>query len=309
MPGIKIQDRKPGYFNRRKAHQALTGYVFILPALLGFIVFMLIPTVSSFIISLFEWDISTTPLFKGLGNYKTLFGDRLFWNGLKVTMQYVLYHIPESLILAFMMALAMKQGIKGISMFRTAFIAPWIVTPIIVAMMWKIILDPNFGILNYFTKTYLHLNLTPFINSEWFPMISIALINMWVYCGYHMLVFTAGLGNIPATLYEAATIDGAGSVQRVFSITIPLMRPTIMFAFITSVIGSFQIFDLIYGLYEGGPGDLTRAYYYYIYENAFKFYKMGYACTMSVILFLILVTATIVQYILFQRNMVTDYSS
>ena len=304
-----IRDRKVSYFNRRKVHQALAGYLFILPAMSGFIIFMLIPTISSFFMSLFDWEIVTTPVFRGFLNYRNLFNDRLFWNGLKVTMQYVIYHIPASLIIAFTMALAMKQGIKGISMFRTAFIAPWILTPIITAMLWKIILDPNFGILNYLTRTYFNFNIAPFINSEWFPMISIAIINMWVFCGYHMLVFTAGLGNIPATLYEAATIDGANSIQRVFKITVPLMRPTIMFAFITSIIGSFQIFDLIFGLYDGGPGDLTRAYYYYIYQNAFRFYKMGYASTMSVILFLILIMATITQYFFFQRNMVTDFSS
>jgi ABC-type sugar transport system permease subunit len=309
MPENKSNNRQLSYFSKRKTKQAVVGYLFIAPALLGFVIFMLIPTVSSFIVSLFEWNISTPALFKGLDNYSTLFRDKLFWNGLKVTMQYLIYHIPESLILAFLMALAMKQGIKGISLFRTAFIAPWILTPIIVSMIWKIILDPNFGIINYLTKKYLNLNLTPLINSEWFPMLSIAVINMWVYCGYHMLVFTAGLGNIPGTLYEAATIDGANSVQRVFFITIPLMRPTIMFAFITSVIGSFQIFDLIFGLYQGGPGDLSRVYYYYIYQNAFRFYKMGYACCMAVVLFVILVTSTIIQYVLFQKNMVTDFSS
>jgi ABC-type sugar transport system permease subunit len=285
------------------------GYLFILPAMLGFIIFMFIPTVSSFVVSLFEWNISTPAVFKAFSNYTMLFKDKLFWNGLKVTMQYLIYHIPASLVIAFVMALAMKQGIRGISLFRTAFIAPWIITPIIISMIWKVILDPNFGILNYLTRTYLHLNLIPFINSEWFPMISIAIINMWVYCGYHMLVFTAGLGNIPETLYEAATIDGTNAIQRVRYITIPLMRPTIMFAFVTSVIGSFQIFDLIFGLYEGGPGDLSRVYYYYIYQNAFSFYKMGYACAMAVILFLILVFSTIIQYVFFQRNMITDFSS
>ena len=140
-------------------------------------------------------------------------------------------------------------------------------------------------------------------------MVSIALINMWIYCGYHMMIFTAGLGNIPETLYDAAKIDGANGFQKTIKITVPLMRPTIMFSVITSVIGSFQIFDLVYGMYQGGPGDSTRVYYYYIYENAFSYFKMGYACTLSVILFLLLVVFTLLQYFLFQRNMVVDYSS
>jgi multiple sugar transport system permease protein/sn-glycerol 3-phosphate transport system permease protein len=304
-----ISRTNASYFGKRKIHQALTGYFFIFPCMAGFICFMFIPTVAAFIISFFQWDISTAPVFNGMANYPTLFKDKLFWNGLKTTLQYLVYHIPASLVLAFIMAVAMKQKINGVNFFRTAFVAPWILTPIIVSYVWKMLLDPTFGILNHISRTYLHINLAPAINSSVFPMLSIAIINMWVYCGYHMLVFTAGLGNIPEILYEAAKIDGANGLQRVFRITIPLMRPTIMFAFITSVIGSFQVFDLIFGLYKGGPGDMTRVYYYYLYQNAFAFYKMGYACAMAVVLFLIIVTATIMQYVFFQRNMITDFSS
>jgi multiple sugar transport system permease protein/sn-glycerol 3-phosphate transport system permease protein len=298
-----------GYFNKRKTYQALAGFLFILPAMIGFILFMFIPTIAAFLISLFEWNIVTPPVFKGLSNYAVLFKDKLFWNAIVVTLQYIIYHIPASLIIAFLMALAMKQRIKGAGFFRTAFLVPWITTPIIISFIWKWMLDPNFGLINFFTRTFLHFNLGPVITTTWFPMLSIAIINMWVFCGYHMLVFTAGLGNIPETLYEAATIDSAKSFQQVIRITLPLMRPTIMFALITSVIGSFQIFDLVFGLYKGGPGDLTRVYYFYIYQNAFVFYKMGYSSAMAVVLFVVLVICTLVQYILFQRNMVTDFSS
>lgn len=274
----------------------------------GFIIFMLIPTITTVVLSFFEWNVVTDPVFAGIENYTAVFADPLFWNSIKVTLEYMIYHIPASLILAFIMALALKQKIRGVGIFRTAFVLPWITTPIIISFIWKWILDPNFGILNYLAKS-LRMDLSNVINSEWFPMVSVALINMWIFCGYHMMIFTAGLGNIPETLYEAAEIDGANSLQRTFKITVPLMRPTIMFAMITSVIGSFQIFDLIYGMYQGGPGDTTRVYYYYIYENAFVYFKMGYACTLSVILFLLLVGFTLLQYVLFQKNMVTDYSS
>lgn len=286
----------------------IAGYLFIAPAMGGFIIFMLIPTITTVVLSFFEWNIVTDPIFAGFQNYISVFTDPLFWNSIKVTLQYMIYHIPASLTLAFIMAVALKQKIKGVGIFRTAFVLPWITTPIIISFIWKWILDPNFGILNYLAKS-LGFDLSNIINSEWFPMVSVALINMWIFCGYHMMVFTAGLGNIPETLYEAAEIDGANSLQRTLKITVPLMRPTIMFAMITSVIGSFQIFDLIYGMYQGGPGDSTRVYYYYIYENAFTYFKMGYACTLSVILFLLLVIFTLLQYFFFQKNMVTDYSS
>jgi multiple sugar transport system permease protein/sn-glycerol 3-phosphate transport system permease protein len=297
------------YFKRRKTRQNIAGLLFIFPAMLGFTIFLAIPTVASFVISFFEWNVSTPPVWRGMQNYSSLFRDKLFWNAIYVTLQYMVYHIPASLILAFFMALAMKQKIKGVGLFRTSFIVPWITTPVIISFIWKWLLDPNFGVINYFTRSIFHFNIAPMVAADWFPMASIAVINMWVFCGYHMMVFTAGLGNIPETLYEAATIDSASAVQQVWRITLPLMRPTIMFAMITSVIGSFQIFDLIYGMYQGGPGDLTRVYYFYIYQNAFAFYKMGYACCMAVILFIILVICTLVQYLFFQRNMVTDFSS
>lgn len=297
-----------GHFKSQQARKTLAGYLFIGPAMLGFLIFMLIPTVSAFVLSFFQWDVVTDPVFLGWGNYTAVFKDPLFWNAIVVTFQYMLYHIPASLILAFIMAVALKQKIKGVGIFRTAFILPWITTPVIISFIWKWILDPNFGVLNYIAKTF-GFDMAPAINSAWFPMVSIALINMWIFCGYHMMVFTAGLGNIPESLYEAAKIDGANGLQRALRITVPLMRPTIMFAMITSVIGSFQIFDLIYGMYQGGPGDATRVYYYYIYQNAFQFFKMGYACTMAVILFFILIVFTLLQYFFFQRDMVTDYSS
>lgn len=300
--------KQKGYLKGRTVRRNIAGYLFIAPAMGGFIIFMLIPTITTVVLSFFEWNIVTEPVFTGFQNYTSVFADPLFWNSIKVTLQYMLYHIPASLILAFIMAIALKQKIRGVGIFRTAFVLPWITTPIIISFIWKWILDPNFGILNYLAKN-VGLDLSNAINSEWFPMVSVALINMWIFCGYHMMIFTAGLGNIPETLYEAAEIDGANSLQRTFRITVPLMRPTIMFAMITSVIGSFQIFDLIYGMYQGGPGDTTRVYYYYIYENAFVYFKMGYACTLSVILFLMLVGFTLLQYFLFQKNMVTDYSS
>ncbi len=300
-----MKNRK-NHLKGRALRRNIAGYLFIAPAMAGFIIFMLIPTITTVVLSFFEWNVVTDPVFAGIENYTAVFADPL--NSIKVTLQYMIYHIPASLILAFIMAIALKQKIRGVGIFRTAFVLPWITTPIIISFIWKWILDPNFGILNYLAKS-LGMDLSNVINSEWFPMVSVALINMWIFCGYHMMIFTAGLGNIPETLYEAAEIDGANSLQRTFKITVPLMRPTIMFAMITSVIGSFQIFDLIYGMYQGGPGDTTRVYYYYIYENAFVYFKMGYACTLSVILFLLLVGFTLLQYVLFQKNMVTDYSS
>lgn len=295
---------------RKKANRkkALTGYLFIAPAFLGLVVFIFIPTAAAFVLSFFDWNIVNTPKGIGTENYLKLFRDPLFWNAIKTTLLYMVVHIPASLTLAFFMALAMKKKIRGKGLFRAAYILPWIITPVVVGFVWKWLLDPTFGVLNYFCKS-VGLDISVLVNAEWFPMVSIAVINMWVYCGYHMLIFTAGLGNIPETLYEAAKIDGATSFQRVKSITLPLMRPTIMFAVITSVIGSFQIFDLIFGMYQGGPGDATRVYYYYIYNNAFQYFKMGYACAMSVILFVILVVITVIQYVFFQKDMVTDYSS
>lgn len=292
----------------KKNKKAITGYLFVAPAFTGLLVFMFIPTMAAFAMSFCDWNIAGKSVPVGLENYRKVLKDPLFWNAVKTTLQYMVYHIPASLILAFVMALAMKKKIRGSGVFRAAYVLPWIITPVIVGFVWKWLLDPTFGVLNYFCKG-IGLDISGLVNAQWFPMASIAVINMWVYCGYHMMIFSAGLGNIPVTLYEAAMIDGAGSLQRTWKITLPLMRPTIMFSMITSVIGSFQIFDLIFGMYQGGPGDSTRVYYYYIYNNAFQYFKMGYASAMAVILFVILVVITLLQYLFFQKDMVTDYSS
>ena len=301
------QALKPKTSSTRRRRNILAGYLFIAPAGLGLLIFIFIPTIFAFVMSFFDWSMTKESIFVGLKNYQTAFNDALFYNAIKVTLQYIVYHIPASLILAFFMALAIRQGIRGANFFRAAFVLPWITTPIIIAYIWNLLLDGTFGVINYLTKC-VGIDLAPMFSTMWWPMVSIALVNMWIFCGYHMMIFTAGLGNIPVTLYEAAKIDGANRVQRLTRITVPLMRPTIMFACITSLIGSFQVFDLAYGMYNGGPGDATRTYYFLLYTNAFKYFKMGYASALAVILFVILVIATFVQYRFFSKNMTTDFS-
>lgn len=284
-----------------------TGYAFIAPAAFGLLAFIFIPTILAFAISFFDWNLTKEATFVSLTNYQNAINDKLFYNAIKVTLQYMVYHIPASLVLAFLMALAIRKGIRGASVFRTAYLLPWITTPIIISYIWNLMLDGSFGVINYLSKG-IGINLMPMFRTLWWPMVSIALVNMWIYCGYHMMIFVAGLGNIPSTLYEAATIDGANGWTKLTKITIPLMRPTIMFSMITSVIGSFQVFDLAYGMYNGGPGDATRTYYFILYTNAFKYFKMGYASTLAVILFVVLVVVTLFQYKFFSKDMTTDFS-
>ncbi len=292
----------------RRKKNIITGYLFIAPAALGLLVFIFIPTILTFVMSFFDWKMVDTSTFIGWENYATAFNDPLFYNAIKVTLQYIIYHIPASLILAFLMALAIRSGIKRFSgFFRAVYVLPWITTPIIIAYIWNLLLDGTFGVINYIARG-VGFDLQPVFNTMWWPMVSIALVNMWIFCGYHMMIFVAGLGNIPSVLYEAAKIDGASSFQRLMRITIPLMKPTFMFACITSLIGSFQVFDLAYGMYNGGPGDATRTYYFLLYTNAFKYFKMGYAAALSVLLFIVLMIATFIQYKFFSHDMVTDYA-
>ena len=303
-----VPKKRTGYYTQRRVKDYLTGYLFILPALVGLVVFTLIPAASAFVLSAFQWDIVTEPEFIGLKNFTLMFNDPLFWNGILVTFQYMLYHIIPSLVLAFFMAVAIKQKLWGSSVFRSVFVMPWITTPVIVSIIWKWLLDPTFGPTAYLLSS-IGLKLEVIVNTFWFPMVSVALVNMWIYCGYHMMVFTAGLGNIPNSLYEASVIDGANNMAKIWYITLPLLKPTIMFSLITSVIGSFQVFDTIFGMYQGGPGDATRVYYYLLYNNAFQYFKMGYASAMAVVLFIVLLILTVVQYLFFQRDNTTDYSS
>jgi ABC-type sugar transport system permease subunit len=280
--------------------EARTGYLLILPTIGGFIIFSLIPTISVFVLSFFNWDLVSHPVFLGIQNYSNMLLGTEFWHVLGVTGTYVLYSQVPKILIALALALLLNKTLHGLQVFRALIIVPWIVMPIAVGIVWKWLLDSDLGLINYY------LGLLGVSKVIWFStsmaLKSIAAIDVWQYFGFATIIFLIGLQNIPVMYYEAATIDGAGRWNTFWRITMPLLRPTTLFLLVTSIIGSFQVFDIVYATTQGGPGDFTKVYYYSIWQEAFSKMRMGYASTMSVALFLILMILTFIQLRLFREN-------
>jgi multiple sugar transport system permease protein len=292
--------KRTAWFRQYWNLETLIAVLFILPSLVGFVVFYAIPTVRGAYISLTNWDMLTDAKFVGVGNYAKLVADAQFWRSLQVTAYYVLLNIPLQTAMATVLAVMMDRVAKS-SLVRGIFVMPWLLPPVLVAMIWLWMLDPTLGFVNQVLQA-IGIARQPFLGSTDQAMPSVALINNWQYTGYTALLIFAGLQTIPKEVYEAAAIDGASEVRTFFSITIPLLRPVMVFVLVTSIIGSFQIFDTIAVTTKGGPVDATRVITWYIYEYAFSRFQMGYATAIAFALFLILIIATIIQMRILNAN-------
>lgn len=277
------------WFNR----ESLTALLFVLPSLIGFILFYAVPAVRGVWISFTNWDLLRDPKFIGFDNYIKMAGDAEFWNALKVTVYYVLLNIPLQTVLAMIIAVMMSRLTKSM-VIRALIIIPWLMPPVVVGLLWLWLLDPNLGIVNAGLQA-LGFPKIAFLGLPQYAMPTIAMINIWEYVGYTALLIFAGLQSIPSSVYEAASIDGASENQMFWRVTVPLLRPVLVFVIVTSVIGSFQIFDTIAITTKGGPVNATKVMNWYIYEQAFSRFNMGYATALSMVLFLILITVSIVQ--------------
>ncbi len=290
-------------------NQALLGYLFILPSLIGFIAFFAVPAIRSIFISFQEWNLLTDAKYVGLENYQELFADDRFWRSLQITVTYVLWNIPLQTVLALGIALLMER-ISNSPLLRGLLILPWLMPNVIVAMLFVWLLDPTLGLINIFLQN-IGVGQQGFFGDPNQAIASIAGVNIWRHMGYTAILIYAGLKTIPKSLYEAARVDGANGLVQFLRITLPLLRPVLVFVMVTSVIGSFQIFDTIAVATEGGPAGATRTIIVYIYEQVFeRRINMGMATAASVVLFLILVSVTIVQIRSFRGNQsdLADYS-
>ena len=284
---------QPSFMSKFMSQEAITAYLFILPSLIGFAVFFAIPSVRAVQISFTEWNLLRPPEAVGFENYRELFSDGDFWNAMGVTWLYVLYNIPLQTALGLFIAVVMDRVAKSIFV-RGVFVLPYLLSNVIVALIWLWMLDPLLGWGNALLTT-IGIGRQPFFGSVEQALPTIAGINIWRHMGFNALLFYAGIQSIPKSLYEAATIDGAGEWRMFRNITLPLLRPIMVFVLVTALVGSFQIFDTVAVTTQGGPVDATRVLVYYIYQNAFEFFRMGYATAMSVVLFLLLVAVTLLQ--------------
>lgn len=275
--------------------ESLVAVLFLLPSLIGFLLFMLGPTIGSFIMGFTDWNLLNIPSFLGLENFREIIRDNLFWLTAKNTAYYVFIKVPLNLFLSLLLAILLNRKIRGRNFFRVVCFIPMVCSSVSVALIWKPLMESSSqGLLNHILG-FMGMGPYPWISSIEWAMPSVILVGIWKELGYFMVIFLAGLQGISQSYYEAAVIDGAGSVRKFLHITFPLISPTTFFAFIIAIIGSFQIFDLTSVLTQGGPGNATNTMVMYIYQAGFKFFRMGYASALSYILFLVIFAFTLLQ--------------
>lgn len=292
--------RKVGSLSGMRRREALTGYLFLLPNFLGFVVFSVFPILIAILLTFSKWDLSKTPRFNGIENFVKMANDSLFWKTLGNTMYYTFVAVPTGVFTAFWMAILINRKMRGVMVFRVIYFLPNVTLSVAAALIWAWIYHPEFGLLNYVLGLVGIQGPAWLFDSTW-AMPAVIVMSNWQGIGYAMLVFLAGLQGIPAELYEAATIDGASSWQQLRHVTVPMLSSTTFFVLTTSFIGGFQAFNQFYVMTQGGPAFATTPLTLQIYNNAFQFFHMGYAASMGAILFLCIFTVTRIQFHLGQR--------
>jgi multiple sugar transport system permease protein len=279
-----------------RGREAITFYLFILPWVIGFLIFTCGPIVASLVLSFAEYDIVSPIQFIGLGNFKELFNDPLFYTSLSNTLYIVVLAVPLGMVVSFCLALLLNQKVRFMAAYRTAYFIPSIVPAVASAALWLYLLQPQWGLVNGFLEL-LGISGPGWLSSELWSKPAIILMMVWA-SGGTMIIYLAGLQDIPQVFYEAAEIDGANSWRKFWHITLPLMTPSIFFTLVLGMIGTFQIFAQIFVLTDGmgGPQNSTLVYMIYLYRNGFNFFRMGYASAMAWVLFILILVLTWLQF-------------
>jgi len=292
---------------RRRLRSTLEAYGMLAPSVLGCALFLIAPLVVVVVLSFHEWNFLSDPEFVGLQNYRDLGGDERAMRSIGNTFYYVLLNIPIQTVLALLLALAVNAKIKARNAFRVIYVLPWMAMPVALGVIWRWVFDPANGALNRFLDLFGVDGAAWLTDSTW-AMPVVASVNIWQYTGYTMLFFLAGLQAIPGQLYEAAGVDGASKPYQFFKITLPLLKPAMLFVLITSVIGSFQVFDTIHVMTAGGPAGSTATLNYQIYLESFTQRNAGYASMLAVVLFAVIAAITLLQALFFRKRTVYDFS-
>lgn len=271
--------------------EALSFYLTISPWLVGFFAFTAAPMVISLLASFTNWDLLTDPLWVGGRNYQDLASDRLFLQSLKVTLIYTAAYVPLDLMGGMLLALLARPRLKGIGVFRTIFYLPTVFSGVAFVVVWLWMLNPNGGLVNL-VLGWFGIQGPRWLLDPQFSLLSLVMMSFWGW-GRSMALYLGGMQNIPGSLYEAAAMDGAGSLRQFFSITLPLLSPTIFFNLVLSVITTFQSFTSAFVATNGGPLDSTLFLVLYIYRQAFEFFHMGYAAALAWVLFAIVLVLTL----------------
>jgi ABC transporter, permease protein len=272
-------------------NQSFAGWVFILPALIGTFIFIIIPVICSFGLSFSKWDLLNPIQFVGLANYKEIFSEPLFYKIFWNTVVFALTTSIFGVIIPLILACILNSKIRGSEFYKTAYFLPFITPMIVIGVVWEWIFDPNIGLLNHIL--HLHIN---WLYDTHFAMPALIIVSVWKLIGYNMVIFLSSLSGISQSLFEAAKIDGATPFQTFKNVTVPLLSPTIFFVVIITAISSFQVFDLIYLMTQGGPLDSTNVLVYAIYKNAFEYFNVGKASAIAYVLFTLILVLTLIQW-------------
>lgn len=291
---MKIKKHREKRMGKLARQEEKWFYIFISPWLIGLGVFWIGPILFSFFMSFTEWDLVSSPVWIGLKNYVNLFHDPLFYSSLANTLYYTAGTVALGTIAAFLAALLLNQRLKGINWFRTVYYLPSVISPVAMAILFTWLYNPEFGLINYLLSR-VGLKGPKWLFSETWAMPALIFMCLW-YIGTNMVLFLAGLQEIPSQLYEAARIDGASWWYQFRHVTLPLISPTTFLVIVMSVIYSFQIFTQVYIMTNGGPGYTTMVYILYLYNNAFQWWKMGYASALGWILFAVILGFTLIQF-------------
>lgn len=273
---------------------ARRGYAFITPWIIGFLLFTFIPMVFSLYLSLTQYDGRNTPVFVGLDNFVKLFTEPDMWNSLKITVKFGLLSLPLGLISGFLLAYLLNMKVPFMKFWRTIFYLPAMISGVVVAMLWRGLFDDQYGIINYVLRS-IGLNGPQWLLDPNYTLYCFLFLSVWG-CGGGMVVYLSGLQSIPTALYEAAEIDGCNKFQQLIYITIPQMTPIFFFNIIMGLIGTFQYFAEPMVLTKGGPAKSTMFFNLYLYNNAFKYQKMGYASALAWFLFVIVLALTLLVF-------------
>ncbi|MGP9529794.1 carbohydrate ABC transporter permease [Glutamicibacter sp. AOP5-A2-18] len=280
--------------SRRSRQDLRLAIIFLTPAAIGFLVFLVWPTLRGIWLSFTSYNLLTPAEFVGFANYERMFGDPVFWQSMKVTIEYVVINIGLQTAVALVIALLMHRLTQS-TLLRGIVLMPYLVSNVVTAIVFLWILDVQFGVPNQILE-WIGVEKIGFLSSETWAIPTIALINVWRHVGYTALLIFAGLQMLPNDVFEAAKLDGAGEFRSFFSITMPLLRPILALVLIMTVIGSFQVFDTVAVTTGGGPANATNVLQLYIYDVAFGRFQFGYASAMSVALLVVLGIITFIQF-------------
>ncbi|HEY9812154.1 MAG TPA: sugar ABC transporter permease [Candidatus Sericytochromatia bacterium] len=268
--------------------QRLTPYLFLLPALLILGLTVFLPAGQAFLLSFtrYEYDLTQLPKWVGFANFSRLWKDPVFWQTLWNTFLYLVCVVPILVIAPLGLAILVNKKLKGINWFRASFYTPVVISMVVAGIAWKFIYAEN-GFINQLIKT-LGFGAIPWLTSPQLAIFSVMAVTIWKGLGYYMVIYLAGLQAIPAELYEAAAIDGSDGISKHWDITVPLMRPYLVLVAVISAIAATKVFEEVYIMTQGGPSNSSKTVVYYLYEQAFRNFEMSYACTIGLVLFLII---------------------